>query len=177
MPQLFSYLTESKAFRNNDMARRYTSSEMAKICYAMFLSLELLYRLGYRKEVRDYASKSLNFPNFDKVLLSVTDLANSIAILRHAGEILNDKPIMVPLTEVRLFLRSLKEDTKYRHESFFFLLQNTLHLHDAFLSRMRRHIVDSLTIYPDDSKKYIDELKEYLKRESKDCDMIGLLIN
>lgn len=138
---LMSFMTESKAFRNEQMVDKYTTKELGEILYAMMLSIHCV---GAELEVRKYCINSLKFPRYDHIFLSSTDLANAITSLRHAREILDQPNVDVPVNDIKRYLRDfvLGKLTPEFSRRFFYGLQTKLRVKSPQLTNIRRMLID-----------------------------------
>lgn len=170
---LFPFLVESKAFRNESMVEKYTTQELSEILFTMMLALHVL---GPIPEVKKYCIKTLQFPKFDHIFLNNTDMANTITTLRHGREILDQPSIDVPVNELKRYLREfvLGKLTESFARAFFFRLQTKLRIKNGQLLTFRREIVDC---NPDSGAKYYlgSLIYQQLSRLDRKVDILALL--
>jgi hypothetical protein len=169
--ELFTFITESKMIRNDQTASKFDINELSEILFAMLLTLHLL---GPTNEVKRYCINSLQFPKFDHIFLSSTDLANVISTLRNAKEYLQKPNIDIPVIELKRYLRGTISGNNIASFSraFFFKMQTRLKIKDANLLILRREIVDSDSIR--NKTRLGDQLYQYL-RKYNNCDLLVIL--
>jgi hypothetical protein len=169
--ELFTFMTESKAFRNEAMVEKYSVKELGEILFAMMLSLHIV---GSTIESKRYCNNTLKFPKFNHIFLSSTDLCNVISTLRNAREYLNQPNVDVPMIELKRYLRGIliANNTAAFSRAFFFKLQTKLRIKSADLLILRREIVDGESIR--DREKLANTLYQKL-RQYNNCDLLVLL--
>ena len=175
---LFEFLiNESKAFRNEETLQKYTSQELSDILFTMLLTLQLLHIAHFNKDIDRYATETLKYPMFDRVYLSGSDMANIIATLRNAKEILGDKNVDIPVMELKSWLRDMHyktmDDTLKR--MLFVKLQNKLKIKDSALTSLRRDILDSYDLSWSQKKRFGEKLYQILRKYQYKCDILVLL--
>ncbi len=169
---LFTFMTESKAFRNEEMVEKYSTKELGEILFAMLLSIHLL---ATHEETKRYCIKTLKFPKFDHIFLSSTDLANVITTLRNAKELLGQPNIDIPVNELKRYLRSLVlgNNSPAFVRALFFRMQQRLRIKDGQLLSLRRQLIDGEG--HGDDLTYGRPLYGYLRRYQNKCDVLVLL--
>ena len=176
---LFEFLTESKAFRNEDSVQKYRSSELSEVCFVMLLTLHLLSQTKFNKEAERYAEETVKYPMFERIYLSATDLANVISTLRNADTILQDKSVNIPIMELKRYLRtgfkgeSMMSDSLKR--MLFMKLQNNMKIHNSTLTSLRRDIVDSHDLDWSEKQRLGSKLYQILRGYQYKCDVLVLL--
>ncbi len=174
---LFQFVSESKAFRNEDMVTRYSVKEMSQIFYAMMLSLHLLRQTRFSKDADNYVSTTLQYPMFDRMYLSTTDLANVIATLRNAKEYLDEPNVDLPILDIKRYFRDFKNS--FMDKSFarqlFYKVQTRLKVNDSYLTAFRRDIVDSEDLSFIQKKQLGERLYQLLRKYEYKCDVLALL--
>jgi len=169
---LLSFITESRAFRNEEMVEKYSTKELGEIFFAMMLSIQLV---SQHEETKRYCIKTLKFPKFDHIFLSSTDLANVITTLRNAKELLGQTNIELPVNEIKRYLRGLVlgGNTPAFVRALFFRIQQRLRLKDGHLITLRRELVDGEG--HGDDLTYGRPLYAYLRKYQNKCDVLALL--
>jgi hypothetical protein len=170
---LFSFMTESKAFRNDLMVEKYNTKELSEILFTMLLSLHVI---GSTNEVKQYCKKTLMFPRFDHIFLSTTDMANAITTLRNAREFLNQPNFDVPINELKRYLRDLffGKLTPEFCRAFFMRLQTKLRIKNASLLIIKRELVDGNPTQGQ-AMRIGDKLYQQLARLDRKVDVLTLL--
>ena len=179
---LFDILTvntffESKAFRNDESVRKYSSAELGEILFAMLLTVHLLSRTKFKKEAVHYAHESVKYPTYDNIYLSTSDLGNLISTLRNAKEFLNDKNVDIPVQELKQYLRGLHSETMpaANIRALFYKMQTRLHVKDSYLLALRRDIVDNDNLSWSQKKALGDRLYQILRRQDYKVDILAIL--
>ena len=174
---LFEFMTESKAFRNEEDGQKFTTKELGEICFAMMLSLHLLYYSGFGSEVTSYASNTCRYPKFDRVYLSGTDLGNNIALLRNAKELLDQRNVDVPINFLKQYLHSFKSNKMLPQlkRAFFYQLQAKLKITDGTLLSLAKDILEPVGLNDAENLAYGSKLYSQLRRYEYKCDVLALL--
>ena len=176
--QLFSFITESKAFRNEEDGQKFSTKELGEICFAMLVSLHLLHESGFGSEVNSYAANTCKYPKFDRVYLSGTDLGNNIALLRNAKELLNQRNVDVPINFVKQYLHNFKSNNMVPQlkKAFFGQLQARLKITDGSLISVSNSIIEDAGLLNDSERLVLGEkLYQILRRYEYKCDVLALL--
>jgi hypothetical protein len=172
---LFTFMTESKAFRNEKMVEKYDTKELSDLLFTMLLALHVI---GPTQQCKKYCNDSLKFPKYDHIFLSSTDLANAVTSLRNAKELLNQTNIDVPIIDMKHYLRNIAFDKMSPEfdRAFFFKLQNKLRIKDGNLLTLRREIVGE-TLNKVSRLNLGTKLYKRLSLYEKKCDVLVLLQN
>ena len=139
---LFENLTESKAFRNEDMVERYSIKELGEILFTMLLTLHLLSLTRFSREADDYSHESMKYPLYERIYLSNTDLGNIISTLKHASDYLKQRDVDIPVLDLKRYLRGIRNDQSFTR-SLFYKLQTRLKISDSYLFAFRRDLIDT----------------------------------
>lgn len=174
---LFGFLTESKAFRNEQDGQKFTTKELGEICFAMMLSLHLLGQTDLKEDVKSYCSTTLRYPKFDRVYLSGSDLGNVIALLRNAKELLDQRNVDVPVLDLKQYLHNFRTDKMLPKlkRSFFYRLQAKLKINDGQLLSLARDIADPDGLNTTEINVLGSKLYAQLRRFEYKCDILALL--
>jgi len=173
---LFSFITESKAFRNEDMVERYSIKELGEILFTMLITLHLLSLTRFSREADDYAHETMKYPLYERIYLSNTDLGNVISTLKNASDYLKQRDVDIPVLDLKRYLRGIRNDQSFTR-SLFYKLQTRLKIQDAYLFAFRRDIIDT---EPDElsweQKKTLGHrLYQQLRRLDYKVDLLVLL--
>jgi hypothetical protein len=170
---MFEYLTESKAFRNENMIDKFSSKDMSEILFGMMLGVELIYKL-LPEDCVSYKLDTLKYPMFDRIYLSTTDLGNAISMVKNAKTILDAKySIDIPILDIKHYLRSNLSDSDKR--ALFIKLQSRLRIHNTKLINIRREILDSYSLNNILLKNKTSELMNILRTYDYKMDILSIL--
>lgn len=167
---MFEDLLESRAFRRADTLEKYSVPELGEI---LFLHLLALYAIRNAK----YAKETLNYPLFDGIYFSTTDLANLLSAMKNSEKYLGEKSPTLPILQIKRFLRNGEHGDWNREDcrALFFKLQNILKIKDSTLNKLRRDLVDNDRKY--DQLQLLKQLYYKLQKTAYMSDLLGLLHN
>jgi hypothetical protein len=142
---LFADLLESRAFRNQHTFEKYTVDELKELFYLYMLTLNILVS-GEPSKAIHYARKTLAYPTYDGIRLSVTDLANIITVLLDTKKYLDGdvKHVPLPILEIKRYFRGVERvngDPELTRR-LFLKLQTRLKLNDGYTNMLRRESLD-----------------------------------
>lgn len=171
---LFSNLLEARAFRRASTLEKYSVNELGKILFLHLLALCILN--NEEGNAKTYAKETLNYPLFDGIRFSSTDLCNLISAYKHSDRYLQEKSRVLPILQLKRFLRTLTHDTQNKQDrndarALFYKLQTILGLKDPLMNKLRREIVDS----DGDNYTAAQMLYNQLLKTTYNSDLIGKL--
>lgn len=170
-----SELTEARMLRTEQNLPR-TAETLINSLFLHVLTLEVL-RHENPSAAKTYAKRTLQFPNFDKMRTSGTDLHNQMAIVNNK-DMYYDKIAIpaesnLPLLQLRNYLRSIQND---RYDNGFtrqvlYKLQKFLNVTDAQLIAARRAVQDWPGLSKQEKQGALAILKKHYNLHSRRSDL------
>lgn len=140
-------LAEARMYRGTDTLKGKKVDDLATAAYLLILMLEVL-RTDDTNYAKGYASKTMQYENFETMRTSATDLHNLLAVVNNQNdyeEILKLNPdVAVPVLQIRRYLRDIIADRKQvgLDKEFFLTLERFLCIKDSTLKHIRRTVAD-----------------------------------
>jgi hypothetical protein len=187
---------ESKFFMNPGNAHTIDKRDLAEITYVTLMSLFVLYQNSHtRKDASDYARKTMSWDpsgNFARHRIQATDLYIALQALHNyehsqiAGQLkptteltkVQDSQMRIAKTTqpIRRFLWDIEQyGLQFEPPRFFYNLETQLFITDSTLRSIRRQVTSWATLTKSEKIYVISRLTLWLKRHSKQFDIIPLM--
>lgn len=166
MPEiLFQDILESNVFRNVNTFERYSVEQMCEITFLYVLTLCLLY-IVRPTVAKDYAYKTLLYPDFTEIRFADTDLGNLITGVVNAEKFFDKKSIALPTLQIKRLLREIKigDVDRPRLRALVLKLSDLTKKQTGNYNNLRREICDLDNHNEKNCRMIADQLYSQLRR-------------
>jgi len=140
---LFADVLESRTFRNPQTVEKYSSKQLGEIFFLFMMVLNIMVHVE-PDTAKKYARATLQYPAFDGIRFTATDLCNLITALYRAQKYLGEKSVPLPVLDIKRYLRGLNDEVAIAGftSQVFLKCQQVLKIQDGQLLALRRATVD-----------------------------------